>query len=102
MIDRRVNPDRRKNSINAEIHKELKEILDSVQLTAECLTEQNNNLFMQGYSVGYKDMQSCYFEAKEVLLKMYSLIRNIEVTLSCHLIDEELEAQILKIIGDCK
>lgn len=98
--DRRVTPDRRKN--NNELHNEIKEILQAVQLTAEGVTEQNNNLFMMGYKVGYNDMAMVNAEAMSVLLKLYGTIRNIEIALSCHLIDDETEEKLARVLGGMK
>lgn len=98
--DRRVTPDRRKD--NNELHNEIKEILQAVQLTAEGVTEQNNNLFMMGYKVGYNDMAMVNAETMSVLMKLYTTIRNIEITLSCRIIDDETEERILRVLGDVK
>lgn len=98
--DRRVTPDRRKN--NMELHNEIKDILQAVQLTAEGVTEQNNNLFMMGYRVGYNDMTEINAETKAVLMKLYSTIRNIEITLSCRLLDDETEERVIRVLGDVK
>ena len=98
--DRRVTPDRRKD--NNELHNEIKEILQAVQLTAEGVTEQNNNLFMMGYKVGYNDMAMVNAETMSVLLKLYGTIRNIEITLSCHLIDDETEEKLARVLGGMK
>ena len=98
--DRRVTPDRRKD--NNELHNEIKEILQAVQLTAEGVTEQNNNLFMMGYKVGYNDMAMVNAEAMSVLLKLYGTIRNIEIALSCHLIDDETEEKLARVLGGMK
>lgn len=98
--DRRVTPDRRKN--NMELHNEIQDILRAVQLTAEGVTEQNNNLFMMGYRVGYNDMTEINAETKAVLMKLYSTIRNIEITLSCRLLDDETEERVIRVLGDVK
>lgn len=98
--DRRVTPDRRKN--NMELHNEIKDILQAVQLTAEGVTERNNNLFMMGYRVGYNDMTEINAETKAVLMKLYSTIRNIEITLSCRLLDDETEERVIRVLGDVK
>lgn len=98
--DRRKIPDRRKD--NNEIHAEIKNILQAIQLTAEGVTEQNNNLFMMGYRVGYNDMAEINVETKSALMRLYSIVRNIEITLSCRLIDEETEERILRVLGDLK
>lgn len=98
--DRRVTPDRRKN--NTELHNEIKNILQAVQLTAEGVTEQNNNLFMMGYRVGYNDMAEINAETKAALMKLYSTIRNIEITLSCRLMDDETEERVIRVLGDVK
>ena len=98
--DRRVTPDRRKD--NNELHNEIKEILQAVQLTAEGVTEQNNNLFMMGYKVGYNDMAMVNAETLSVLLKLYGTIRNIEIALSCHLIDDETEEKLARVLGGMK
>ena len=98
--DRRVTPDRRKN--NMELHNEIKDILQAVQLTAEGVTEQNNNLFMMGYRVGYNDMTEINAETKAVLMKLYSTIRNIEITLSCRLLDDETEERVIRVLGGVK
>lgn len=98
--DRRVTPDRRKS--NMELHNEIKDILQAVQLTAEGVTEQNNNLFMMGYHVGYSDMTEINAETKAVLMKLYSTIRNIEITLSCRLLDDETEERVIRVLGDVK
>lgn len=98
--DRRVTPDRRKN--NMELHNEIKDILQAVQLTAEGVTEQNNNLFMMGYRVGYNDMAEINAETKSVLMKLYSTIRNIEITLSCRLMDDETEERVIRVLSDEK
>lgn len=98
--DRRVTPDRRKS--NVELHNEIKDILQAVQLTAEGVTEQNNNLFMMGYRVGYNDMTEINAETKAVLMKLYSTIRNIEITLSCRLLDDETEERVIRVLGDVK
>ena len=98
--DRRVTPDRRKN--NMELHNEIQDILRAVQLTAEGVTEQNNNLFMMGYRVGYNDMTEINAETKAVLMKLYSTIRNIEITLSCRLLDDETEERVIHVLGDVK
>ena len=98
--DRRVTPDRRKS--NVELHNEIKDILQTVQLTAEGVTEQNNNLFMMGYRVGYNDMTEINAETKAVLMKLYSTIRNIEITLSCRLLDDETEERVIRVLGDVK
>ena len=98
--DRRVTPDRRKD--NNELHNEIRDILQAIQLTAEGVTEQNNNLFMMGYRVGYNDMAEIQAETKSVLMKLYTIIRNIEITLSCRIIDDETEERILRVLGDVK
>ena len=98
--DRRVTPDRRKN--NMELHNEIKDILQAVQLTAEGVTEQNNNLFMMGYRVGYNDMAEINAETKSVLMKLYSTIRNIEITLSCRLMDDVTEERVIRVLSDEK
>ena len=98
--DRRVTPDRRKN--NMELHNEIKDILQAVQLTAEGVTKQNNNLFMMGYRVGYNDMAEINAETKSVLMKLYSTIRNIEITLSCRLMDDETEERVIRVLSDEK
>jgi hypothetical protein len=85
-----------------ELHKEIKDILQAVQLTAEGVTEQNNNLFMMGYRVGYNDMTEINAETKAVLMKLYSTIRNIEITLSCRLLDDETEERVIRVLGDVK
>lgn len=98
--DRRKIPDRRKD--NNEIHAEIKNILQAIQLTAEGVTEQNNNLFMMGYRVGYNDMAEINTETKSALMRLYSIVRNIEITLSCRLIDDETEERIVRVLGDLK
>ena len=98
--DRRVTPDRRKN--NMELHNEIKDILQAVQLNAEGVTEQNNNLFMMGYRVGYNDMAEINAETKSVLMKLYSTIRNIEITLSCRLMDDVTEERVIRVLSDEK
>jgi hypothetical protein len=85
-----------------ELHNEIKDILQAVQLTAEGVTEQNNNLFMMGYRVGYNDMTEINAETKAVLMKLYSTIRNIEITLSCRLLDDETEERVIRVLGDVK
>ena len=64
--------------------------------------EQNNNLFMMGYRVGYNDMTEINAETKAVLMKLYSTIRNIEITLSCRLLDDETEERVIRVLGDVK
>lgn len=84
----------------AELHKEIQAILKAVQMTAEGVTEQNNNLFMKGYEVGYNDAYVANTELKLLLLKTLSIIKNVETTLSCKLLDEDITDRINKIMGD--
>lgn len=96
-----INKKDQKNE-NAEIHQEIQDILRAIQLTAEGVTEQNNNLFMMGYRVGYNDMLETNAETKALLWKLYGIIRNIEISLSCHIIDAETEARLIQALGDKK
>lgn len=84
----------------ADLHKEIQAILKAVQMTAEGVTEQNNNLFMKGYEVGYNDAYVANAELKLLLLKTLSIIKNVETTLSCKLLDEDITDRINKIMGD--
>ena len=81
-----------------EIHQELSDILRAVKITAEGVTEQNNNLFMQGYKVGYNDAHESIVEIKDILLKLKTIIINVETTLSCELIDDKLAERIDNIL----
>lgn len=89
-------------SDNAELHQEIQDILRAIQLTAEGVTEQNNNLFMQGYRVGYNDMMEVNAETKALLWKLYGIIRNIEISLSCHILDAETETRLIQVLGGKK
>lgn len=84
----------------ADIHSEIQEILCNVKLAAEGVTEQNNNLFMTGYQVGYNDAYELLMEQSYLLIQMISIVKRVESTLGCHLIDDELAASITKIMGE--
>ena len=89
---------RMSNKDYQELHQELSDILRAVKITAEGVTEQNNNLFMQGYKVGYNDAHESISEIKDILLKLRAIIGNVETTLSCELIDDKLAERIDNIL----